>query len=115
MYRYPPPLRPDTVTLVEVQRLSAGPRIFPRQITGGAVGPRGGVVALRSYESLRFYRVQGDTLVELEDGIANLRTLQEPQGEGVGMGLDGKVLTSEAGPGGGRGSFAVLRCEVGSG
>jgi hypothetical protein len=40
-----------------------------------------------------------------------LRTLQEPQGEGVAVGEDGLIaLTSEAGPAGQRGSLAVLRC-----
>ena len=41
VYRYPGALRPDTVTLEEVQRLSDGPRILPRQVTGGAVSRRG--------------------------------------------------------------------------
>lgn len=113
VYRYPPPLRPDTVTLEEVQRLSDGPRIFPRQVTGGAVSPDGGIAALRTYESLRFYRIVGDTLAPMEDGLVNLRTLQEAQGEGVGLGPAGAVvLTSEAGPGGGFGSISVLRCAV---
>lgn len=113
VYRYPLPLRPERVTLVAVQRLTDGPRILPRQVTGGAVAPRGGLAALRTYESLRFYRVAGDTLAPVEDGLVNLRTLREPQGEGVGLGLDGEVvLTSEGGPGGGPGSVAALRCRL---
>lgn len=113
VYRYPSPLRSDTVTLEEVQRLSDGPRIFPRQVTGGAVSPEGEVAALRTYESLRFYRIVGDTLATMEDGLVNLRTLRETQGEGVGLGPAGSVvLTSEAGPGGGSGSVAVLRCSA---
>ncbi len=111
VYRYPPPLRPgERVTLEEVQRLSERSRILPRQLTGGASDPSG-LVALRTYEALRFYRMDGDTLASLDDGTVNLRTLSERQGEGVGLGLDGQVvLTSEAGPGGGRGSMALLRC-----
>lgn len=113
VYRYPGRLRPDTVTLEEVQRLSDSPRFLPRQITGGAVSPRGNVVALRTYETLRFYRVQADTLVPMEDGLVNLRTLREAQGEGVGIGLDGTVvLTSEGGPLGGPGGMNVLRCSI---
>jgi hypothetical protein len=113
VYRYPLPLRPDTVTLEEVQRLTDGPRVFPRQVSGGAVSPQGDVLALRTYESLRFYRLAADTLAELEDGLVNLRPLEEPQGEGVGMGLGGEVaLTSEGGPGGGPGSIRLMRCEV---
>lgn len=114
VYRYPPPLRPDTVTLEEVQRLSEGARFLPRQVTGGAVAPEGGIVVLRTYESLTFYQVLGDTFSPLVDGQVSLRTLQEAQGEGVGMGLDGTVvLTSEGGPAGGPAGLNVMRCGVG--
>lgn len=113
VYRYPSPLRPDTVTLEEVQRLTTRARIFPRQVTGGAVDPRGAVVALRTYESLQFYRMQADTLAAIDGGLVNLRTLQEAQGEAVGIGLDGVVaLTSEGGAGGGPGSMTLMRCEL---
>lgn len=111
VYRYPPPLRPDTVMLEEVQRLSERPRIFPRQLTGGAAAPRGGLVALRTYGSLQFYALDADTLVPVEGGLVDLRALREPQGEAVGIGLDGQVvLTSEGGPGGGPGYMSKLRC-----
>lgn len=113
VYRYPGPLRPDTVTLEEVQRLSAGPRIMPRQVTGGAVSPDRGLVALRTYEVVQFYRVEADTLIPLDDGLVNLRPLQEAQGEGVGLGLGGTVfLSSEAGPMGGKGSMIAMRCRL---
>ncbi|MDP2957168.1 MAG: hypothetical protein Q8N53_12165 [Longimicrobiales bacterium] len=111
VYRYPGALRPDTVVLEPVQLLSEGPRIFPRQVTGGAVSPRGGLVALRTYESLQFYRVASDTLIRVEGGLVNLRPLSEPQGEGVGIGLDGAiVLASEGGPAGAPGSLSFMRC-----
>lgn len=113
VYRYPGALRADTVVLEHVQVLSDGPRILPRQVTGGAVSPRGGLVALRTYESLQFYRLVADTLVPMEDGLVNLRTLREAQGEAVGLGLNGMVvLTSESGPIGGPGSLSVLRCRL---
>jgi hypothetical protein len=113
VYRYPPPLRPDTVVLEEVQRLTERARILPRQVTGGAVAPRGGVLALRTYEVLQFYVMSGDTLAIMEDGLVNLRTLQEAQGEGVGIGLDGQVvLTSEGGPAGGPAGMSFLKCEL---
>lgn len=113
VYRYPGPLRPDTVTLEEVQRLSENPRILPRQVTGGAVSPHGGLVALRTYEALQFYRVVSDTLVPLEGGLVNLRPLLEPQGEGVGIGLDGAVvLASEGGPAGAPGSLSFMSCRI---
>lgn len=113
VYRYPGALRPDTVVLEEVQRLSDGPRILPRQVTGGAVAPAGDLLALRTYESLQFYRMAADTLVPVEGGLVNLRPLREPQGEGVAIGPDGTVvLSSEGGPTRAPGSFSVLRCRL---
>ena len=111
VFRYPGALRADTVTLEEVQRLGDGPRILPRQVTGASA--RGDLVAVRTYESLRFYRLRGDTLSELAGGPVNLRILGEAQGEGVAVGPEGMVvLTSEAGPVGGRGSISLLRCGI---
>ena len=113
VYRYPGPLTRDTVTLEPIQELSAGPRILPRQITGGATSPLSDLVALRTYQSVQFYRVESDTLVPVQGGLVNLRTLNERQGEGVALGPDGQlVLTSEGGAGGGAGSLAVLGCTV---
>ena len=113
VYRYPGTLRPDTVVLEEVQRLTDDARILPRQVTGGSVSPDGTLAALRTYESLQFYHVRADTLVPVDGGLVNLRTLNEAQGEGVGIGLNGQVvLTSEGGPLGGPGSMATLRCKL---
>jgi hypothetical protein len=112
VYRYPGPLRSDTVAVLEeTQRLSDGPRVLPRQVTGAAASWDGERVAIRSYEALLLYGVEGDSLVALEGGTVNLRTLEESQGEGVALGDEGLIaLTSEAGPAGRRGSLAVLRC-----
>lgn len=113
VYRYPPPLRPDTVTLEEVQLLGDGARFLPRQVTGGAVSPDGGVLALRTYESVEFYRMSADTLVPIDGGLVNLRVLQEAQGEGVGIGAEGLVaLTSEGGLAGGAASLTLMRCRL---
>jgi hypothetical protein len=113
VYRYPPPLRPDTVTLEEVQRLTEGPAPLADQVTGGSVAPDGVVAAIRTYQALDFYRMESDTLVRIEGGRVNLRTLRERQGEAVGIGPDGLVvLTSEAGPLGGAASMNLLRCEL---
>ena len=114
VYRYPGRLKADSlVVLEEVQRLSETARVLPRQVTGASAAPDGSVVAIRTYETLLFYRWNGTELVLLEDGTVNLRTLREAQGEGVGVGEDGLVvLTSEGGPTGGAGSITVLRCRV---
>ncbi len=111
VYRYPPPLRPDTVTLEEVQRLSGGPMSLLNQVTGASTSVDGTVVALRTYQTLEFFGVDGDTLTRRANGVVNLRTLEEIQGEGVALGPDGLVvLTSEGGPLGGPASMRTLRC-----
>ena len=97
IYRYPPPLRPDTVTLELVQELPPGARVIPRQVTGGSVSPEGDILALRTYESLQFFEFVADTLVPIKDGHIDLRPLLEAQGEGIAIGPGGLlVLTSEA-------------------
>lgn len=112
VYRYPPPLGPDTVTLVELQRLTGGAQPLANQVTGASAAGRGaGVVAIRTYQAMAFYRVAGDTLHPVEDGLVNLRPLRETQGEGVGLGLDGRVvLTSEGGIFGAAPTMNRLRC-----
>lgn len=113
VYRYPPPLRPDTVTLVEVQRLTRGAQPLANQVTGAAAGDDGGTVAIRTYQTMAFYRVASDTLRPVEGGLVNLRILQEIQGEGVALGSDGLVvLTSEGGPFGAAPAMNRLRCDV---
>jgi hypothetical protein len=113
VYRYPPPLRPDTVTLEEVQRLSGGPQQLLAQVTGASASLDGSLVAVRTYQSLQFYRVDADTLAAMPGGLVNLRTLEETQGEGVGLGPDGEVvLTSEGGPLGGPASMRMLHCKI---
>lgn len=112
IYRYPSPLRSEeTVTLVEVQRLTTGPLSLPRMVTGASATLDGSTVAIRTYESLSFFDVsEGGRLLESDQGRVNLRTLREYQGEGVGIGADGTVvLTSEAGAGS-RPSLTFLNC-----
>ena len=116
VYRYPGPLRTDaTVVMEEVQRLSDGPRAPPRQVTGAEATPDGETIVIRTYETLQFYRMVADTLAAADDGVVNLRSLREAQGEGVGIAADGTIaLTSEAGPVAPRGSIALMRCRLGA-
>jgi len=114
VYRYPLPLRRDSlVTLERVQELQPRPPSFRGRITGAAARPDGSLVAIRSYDGLHFYRVESDTLVELRGARVNLRPLEEPQGEAVAFGPGNEViLTSEAGPLAGRASMVLLECRV---
>jgi len=111
VYRYPGPLRPDTVTMVEVQRLTSGAVPLLDRVTGASSSPDGSWIAVRTYQALQFYRLEADTLAAVDGGLVNLRTQQEIQGEAVGIGPDGLVvLTSEGGPLGGPPSLRLLRC-----
>ena len=113
VYRYPPPLRPDTVTLEEVQQLTEGAAFLLAQVTGASASPDGSIVSLRTYQSLQFYRMEADTLARVDGGLVNLRTLEEVQGEGVAVGPGGLVvLTSEGGPLGGPPSMTLMRCAL---
>ena len=114
VYRFPLPVRPDTVaTLEELQRLSENARVLPRQVTGAAATADGSTVVIRTYETLLFHRWAGGRLVALDNGTVNLRTLREAQGEGVGSGADGVVvLTSEGGPACAPASITLLRCRI---
>jgi hypothetical protein len=117
VYRYPGFLRADTVTLEEVQKLTGGAQSLLDQVTGASASPTGLTVAIRTYQALRFYGVDGDSLVPVRNGVVNLRPLQEIQGEGVSLSTEGRVLlTAEGGPLGGPAALSELRClaEVGS-
>jgi hypothetical protein len=111
VYRYPGVLRPEVVTLEEVQRLTDVPQSLLDQVTGASASPSGEVVAVRTYRALRLYDVREGALAERAGGLVNLRPLEEIQGEGVGLGPDGLVaLTSEGGALGGPASLTLLRC-----
>ncbi len=111
LYRYPPPLRSgEEVVLEAVQTFSDGPLPIPRQVTGADASQDGTVVAIRTYDALTFFSVDQDKLTPIPGNRALLRTIQEAQGEAVGLGPDGRVvLTSESLMGRGA-SLAMLRC-----
>jgi hypothetical protein len=114
IYRYPSPLRSEgVVTLVEVQRLTAGPVARPRMVTGASATLDGGTVAIRTYESLEFFDVTGgEELLESGVGRVDLRMLQESQGEGVGLGTNGAIVLSSESVGGSRPSLTFLSCSL---
>jgi hypothetical protein len=118
VYRYPPPLKEgEKVRLESIQELSTGPLPLLDQITGADASRDGRFVAVRTYQTLRFYswagsEVQGGRLRPLEGGTVALRILAEGQGEAVGLGPGGEVaLTSEAVFGRG-GTLSFLECAI---
>jgi hypothetical protein len=85
------------------------------RVTDGAVSSRGDWVVLRSNDSLTFYRAS-----DLLDGTwraastVEVKSLGEPQGEGVAFGSDDTLyLVGESGGRARGGTFAVLRCSLG--
>jgi len=110
IYRYPAPLRSEgIVTLVEVQRLTAGPMAPRRMVTGASATLDGGTVVIRTYQSLEFFQVtEGGVLVPSGEGPVDLVPLGEAQGEGVGFGTDGRIILSSEGVGFWGPSFAFL-------
>jgi hypothetical protein len=89
---------------------------IPRRtrITDAETSPDGRWVALRTNEALLVYRTR-DLIARDMNNLwhADLRALQEAQGEGVAMSNDGDVyLTGEGGGQGRPGTFAHLRCAL---
>jgi len=113
VYRYPPPLRPDTVEMAAVQELFDGAQPLANQVTGASASRDGSTVAVRTYQSLGLYRVAGDSLALMENGLVNLRSLAESQGEAVALDGGGQVLlSSEGGFLGTPPSMNILRCGI---
>jgi len=70
-----------------------------RVVTGAAVSPNGAILAVRTYSSLHFFRLHGDSLpLPLTPPEGLTIPFVEPQGEGVAfLSPDLLVLTSEKG------------------
>jgi hypothetical protein len=113
IYRFPRELR--TGASMALERVGATASTRPDEesrITDGAVSPDGQWAVLRTKSSMAFYRT-ADLLAGQwrEASRVDLRSLQEPQGEGVALGADNTVFV--AGEGGGKGqsgTFARFTC-----
>lgn len=94
-----PPLTQDTLMLEQVQTLSESFVQLPDLVTGASATLDGTRIALRTYRSLQLYSLDADTLRPLLPGKGiDLGTVNEPQGEGVGLRSDGVLfLNSEQG------------------
>lgn len=126
VYMIPGPLERDTTeprVPVRIQQLSSAPARMGELVVGGTTGAaaqkdgdKSWIVAIRSYEDLRFFQVAVDDagtllLEEQRDSRVNLRPLREAQGEGIAFLGDHLILlTSEAGLRSRAGSFQILRC-----
>jgi hypothetical protein len=104
VFRVPPrsvPQRPGQVdTLQFVGLLDLAPSLSRmRLVTGAAVSPDGETLVVRTYSSLHFFRLRGDSLpASLTPPSGIPIPVIEAQGEGVAfVGPDRLVLTSEQG------------------
>jgi hypothetical protein len=102
VYRAPPrtaPQRPNQVdTLRFLGLLDLAPSLARmRLVTGAAVSPDGETLVVRTYSSLHFFRLHGDSLpIPLTRPAGLTIPVVEPQGEGVAfVAPDRLVLTSE--------------------
>ena len=102
MFQVPPrtePQRPGEYdTLHYVGLLDVAPNLAKLRVaTGAAVSPDGAVLVVRTYSSIHFFRLRGDSLpapLTLPEGL--LIPFVEPQGEGIAfLAADVLVLTSE--------------------
>lgn len=111
LFRLPPPYSPGaTRVLQRVQRLAPPPTSVSAQVTAAGVDPAGDRVVLRTYSSLHFFQVDGDTLRPF-GREADVVVPDQLQGEGIDfIAPDLLVATGEA-QGDRPASLAVLSCD----
>ena len=116
LYRFPRELQPGATHQLERvgKPRGSGKSPDPELITDGVVSPDGAWVVLRTKRSLAFHRA-----AELlagnwqEAGRLDVKSLGEPQGEGVTLAADGTLYL--VGEGGGKtqpGTLATFTCSV---
>lgn len=106
LYRWP--LRSGAPSMLE--RITALPL---DHVTGADASPDGAWVALRTNEDLFFYRAR--ELLAPHDAQplrAHLGAVNEPQGEGVAFGADGRIYLTGEGGGSGAGTLATVKCAL---
>jgi hypothetical protein len=113
IYRFPAELRSGAI--MKLERVGAAASEKPdaeSRITDGSVSPDGQWAVLRSKSTLTFYRTT-DLLAGQwrSTNRVDLRSLKEPQGEGVALGPNNTVfVVGEGGNKGQPGSFARFSC-----
>jgi hypothetical protein len=103
-FQVPPRATPQRAGEMDTLRLVGFLDVAPslprmRLVTGAAVSPDGTILAVRTYSSLHFFRLRGDSLpVALTPATGLPIPVIEPQGEGVAfLAPDLLVLTTEQG------------------
>lgn len=111
VYRLPVPLRAGTAAQLERVGTLAASAAKSRRVTDGDTTWDGRWVALRTLNTLEFYRA-ADLVSGKPDAplVIDLTSLREPQGEGVALARDGTAFL--AGEGSGGGTLARLSCKL---
>jgi hypothetical protein len=114
VYRFPQPPAPGTVMPLQRVATLAGDANKAQRVTDADMSPDGKWVALRTLDAVEFYRA--DTLLRGKPEtpmIVDVKSLREPQGEGLGFDRDGTVfLAGESGDGTRGGTLARLSCKL---
>ena len=117
IYRFPAALKSGaSVRLERVGAAASTTSDANSRVTDGAVSPNGQWVVLRTRSGLSFYRAP-DLLAGQWRAASrvDLRSLKEPQGEGVALGPDNTVFVAgEGGKKGQPGTFAHFSCAPGN-
>ena len=116
LYRFPKELKPGGTHVLE--RVGAGNGASKRsaadRITDGAVSPNGSWVVLRTNTQLQFHRAAALLAGDWGSAVTvDVKSVGEPQGEGVAIADDNAVFL--AGEGGGKsraGTFARMTCTL---
>ncbi len=102
VFRVPERREPQRTGEVDTLKLVGSLDIVPsiarlRMVTGAAVSPDGRILVVRTYSSLHFFRLRGDSLpAPITPATGLTIPVVEPQGEGVAFaGPDLLVLTTE--------------------
>jgi len=113
LYRFPQ--QPDTNATARLERVGAplSPRTSgPKRITDGTISPDGSWVVLRTTATLLFYRAEeflNGTFREVRR--IDVKTIREPQGEGISFGPNGSLyLVGEGGNKKRPGTLTILSC-----
>ncbi len=107
VFRFPAGAQSGTVSTLQQVGF-----IPTEDVTDAAASPDGRWVALRTKEVVMFFRTSNIVNGEVEHGApVPVVSLDEPQGEGVAIGTDGKVyLAGESGMPGRPGTLTAMSC-----
>jgi hypothetical protein len=113
VFAFPKPLVTDApMELEEVGTLSEGLVQMPDMVTGAAVLPGTRVVAVRTYGGLQFYRARKRSFDPVYEQPYDLRSLNEPQGEGIAVLANGTVMLASEKSMGKTGLLSRLQCTL---